>query len=528
MKKNIPFMLSIIVFIAFVFSSSIVSAETALDKGIKEFNEENYEEAVKYFENARKADPKSTMAAFYLGLTYKILEDPASAIPHLRDAVTMEPKIKEALVELIDVLIQTDKFEEAKKWIEVAEKEQIYPARVQFLKGTNLMKENKNNEAIVAFEKAKELDKTLAQAADFQIANAYMRLGNLKESRKRFQALITIDPKSDLAGYARDYENAITEKLDAERPFRLTVGLGYKYDSNVNARPTTGTIFDNPNFSSFVSGQEDYFINATLRAVYIAPFSFKKPYNLAVQYYLYLDRYMRRDDYNLAQHSLSIAPGYSFSRVALSLPFIFGYINLQREKGDDFLNKLDWWEDTKYQKSAGVNPTMRYMVNDKNILELSYGFMINKYYTTTDNTAPRDPNEDRDGRSNSGSIGWMYLFKDGNGLLALRYTYSVNETDGRNWTYNENRFNLSFIYPLTKNFKFQFTSDAAFAKYRYDNTTFNIKRRNDTFINSVSLTYSLTKNMDIIGQYTYTRDNCNISTYDYKRSVAGINIEYRL
>jgi len=34
--------------------------------------------------------------------------------------------------------------------------------------------------------------------------------------------------------------------------------------------------------------------------------------------------------------------------------------------------------------------------------------------------------------------------------------------------------------------------------------------------------------MDVTGQYSFIRDNCNISTYDYKRSVAGINIEYRL
>ncbi len=288
MKKTYPLsVFSGIIFFLFFFLPFIALAETALEKGIKEFQEENYEEALIFFQDARKTDPKSTTAAFYLGLTYKILEDPASAIPHLRDAVSYTPRIKEALVELIDVLIQTDRFEEAKKWIEVAEKEQISPARVQFLKGIGLLKENKNDEAIVAFEKAKELDKTLTQAADFQIANAYMRLGMLKESKKRFQSLITIDPKSDLAGYARDYEKAITDKLEAERPFRLSLSLGYKYDSNVNARPSTGTVFDNPNYSSLVSGQEDYSLNASIRATYIAPFSFKTPYNLAIQYSIY-------------------------------------------------------------------------------------------------------------------------------------------------------------------------------------------------------------------------------------------------
>lgn len=515
-----------IVFILF-FPPFLVLAENPLEKGIKEFNEENYEEALQYLQDARKIEPTSSSAAFYLGITYKILEDYRSAVPHLRDAVTFTPRIKEALVELIDALYQTDEINEAKSWIDVGEKESISPARIQFLKGLVLLKENKNNEAILAFEKAKALDKTMAQAADFQIANAFIKLGRLKESKSRFQSLIAIDPKSDLAGFAKDYEKAITERLEAERPFRLTLGLGYKYDSNVNARPTTGTIFDNPNLDTYVSGQEDLSLYASLKALYIAPFSFKKPYNLSLQYSLYLDRYMRRDDYNIGQQSLSITPGYNFTRLAFTLPFLFGYINLQREKGNDFLNKLAWWQDTKYMQNAGINPTIRYMWNDKNIFEISYGFMMNRYYNTTDNTTPRDPNEDRDGESNSASIGWTYLFKEGNGLVAIRYTYTIMGTDGRNWSYTENRFGLSVLYPLSKNLKLQLSSEAGFTKYKYDHTTFNIKRRNDIFTNSMGLTYSLFKNMDITGQYSYTRDNCNISTYDYDRSTAGISIEYR-
>jgi tetratricopeptide (TPR) repeat protein len=507
--------------------AGLTYSESPFEKGLKDFKDENYEEALENLAEARKLEPTSTTAAFYLGLTYKVMENYREAVPHLRDAVTFTPPVKEALVELIDSLYQIDNIEEANKWIEVGEKEGIAPARIQFLKGLFLLKENKNTDAITAFEKAKELDNTVAQAADFQIASAYMKIGKLKDSQKRFKSLITIDPTSDLATYARDYDRAVTDKIEAERPFRFTVGFGYKYDSNVNARPASGTVFDNPNNASMVSGQEDTALNAYIRALYIAPFSFKTPYNLSVQYSLSADRYMRRDDYNLAQQSLSITPGYSFSKVAFTLPLIFGYINLQREKGDDFLNKLAWWQDTRYLLTTGFTPTARYLINDKNILELTYGYMRNKYYNTTDSTAVRDPNEDRDGESNSGSLGWTYLFKEGTGLFTLKYTYTAMGTDGHNWSYDEDRFSLSFLYPLKKNLKFQYSSDAAFTKYKHDNTIFNMRRRDDTFVNSFGLIYSFSKNMDIIAQFAYTRDNCNISTYDYDRSVASIGIEYR-
>jgi len=524
MNKKI---ITLLLFLFFLCILDVAYSQTYLDAGLKDFKDENYEEALNNLIEARRVDPTSTVAAFYLGLTYKILENYKEAVPHLHDAVTFSPPVKEAIVELIDCLYQTDNTEEAKKWIEVAEKEGISPSRIQFLKGLFLVKENKNAEAIAAFEKAKEFDKTVAQAADFQIANAYMKIGKLKDSQKRFKSLITLDPTSDLATYARDYERAVTDKIEAERPFRFSASLGYKYDSNVNASPTSGTVFDNPNNAYLVSGSEDTALSATFRALYIAPFSFRTPYNLSIQYSMLADRYFRRDDYNLAQQSLTVTPGYSFNRFVFTAPFIFGYTNLQRQIGSDFLNKLDWWSETRYLLSSGITPTVRFMVNEKNLLEFSYGYMRNKYYNTTESTTALDPNEDRDGESNSGSLGWTYLFKEGTGLFTLKYTYTQMGTDGRNWSYNEDRFSLSFLYPIRKNFKVQYSSDASFTKYKYENTMFNIKRRDDTFVNTIALIYTIFKDTDLIGQYTYTRDNANISTYDYDRSVASIGIEYR-
>ncbi len=525
MFRRFTILLSLIFLLCFI---GVSFAQTPLEKGLKEFKDENYEEALDNLIEARKLDPTSTIAAYYLGLTYKVMENYNEAIPHLRDAVTFNPPIKEAIVELIDSLFQAGNIEETGKWIDVAEKEGIVPARIQFLKGLFLLKENKNAEAITAFEKAKEFDKSVSQAADFQIASAYLKLGKLKDSQKRFKTLITLDPTSDLATYARDYERAVTDKIEAERPFRFNIGLGYKYDSNVNASPTSGTVFDNPNNAYLVSGQEDTAMTANFRALYIAPFSFRTPYNLSVQYSMLADRYFRRDDYNLAQQSLSVTPGYNFNRVSFTVPFIFGYINLQRQIGSDFLNKLDWWAETRYLLTSGIMPTARFMLNEKNILELSYGYMRNKYYNTTESTTAIDPNEDRDGESNSGSLGWTYFFREGKGLFTLKYTYTQMGTDGRNWSYNEDKFGLSLLFPTEiKNLKFQFSSDASFTKYKYDNTIFRIKRRDDTYVNSLALIYTLFKDTDIVGQFTYTKDNCNISTYDYDRSVASLGIEYR-
>lgn len=502
-------------------------AQTPLEKGLRYLKERNYEEALKEFKEARKLDPSSSSAAYLLGITYKAIKDLREAIPNLRDAVTLTPLIKEALPELIDALYVTDNLKEAKKWIKVGEKDKVFPGKIQFFKGLVLLKENKANDAIAAFENAKQLDASMGQAADFQIALVHAKLGNLKESRQRFKDLISLDPTSNLATYAKDYERTITDRLDAERPFRFSIGLAYKYDSNVNAQPISGTIFDNQNLSYAVSGKEDTAMNMTLNAMYIAPFSFRTPYSLSLQYGMYADRYFRRDDYNIAQQSFSVTPGYSAGRFSFTLPLIGRYVNLQREVGTDFLNTCNWWSDTRYLLSGGASPTLRYMVNDRNIIEFAYGFMQNKYYSTTENDQPQDPDEDRDGYSNSGSIGWTFFFKGGAALVALRYTYTDMNTDGWNWPYYENKFGLSLVYPLLEKLKLQYSSEASFVNYKHENTVFNMKRRDEVYTNAVTFIYQVTKNFDVNAQYSYIRDHCNISTYDYDRHVASVGVEYR-
>ena len=76
------------------FTPPSFSQETNLLKdGIEQYKGENYEEAAEILIKARKQDPKSSPAAFFLGLTYKQMMDYPKALKNFRDAVTLTPKI---------------------------------------------------------------------------------------------------------------------------------------------------------------------------------------------------------------------------------------------------------------------------------------------------------------------------------------------------------------------------------------------------------------------------------------------------
>lgn len=529
MKKRF---LAVVLAFGFVFLAGVCYCETPFEKGKAEFKDENYEEALASFLEARKLEPSSSTVAYYLGLTYKILESNKEAVTYLREAVTLTPRVREALVELVDALYQTNEIGEAKKWIEVGEKENIEPARLQFLKGLVLVKEEKYEEAIKAFEKAKSLDAKLGQPSEFQIANAYVKLGKLGDARTRFNAVNRLDPNTDIATYARDYEKIVAEKMEREKPWRFTFGLAYKYDTNVVAKGS-GPIADE------ISGERDSAMNFSARIGYTAPFSFTTPFNLSLQYSLYAERYFKKSytradgttgnlsEYNNMTNTFSATPGYNFDRFSVSLPVAYGYSSLQGDKSNDFLNQLSWYNETRYMQYLNASPTLRILISQNQIGEVSVGYMKKKYFRTELHPAPIDPAEDRDSQIWSGSISWTYFFNQGKGLFGLRYTRAHEDADGDNWSNRENRFGFTFLCPVVGKLKAQVTAEAAFAEYVHTHKVFDIARRNETYTGTLGLIYEIFKNTDLLAQYTYIKDRSNIALYDYKREVWMLGLEYR-
>ena len=509
---------------------SIARGQTLFDLGLKEFNQENYEEALPYFLEARSAE-KSARIAYYVGLTYKIMEKYKEAVPYFEEAATLSPRVDEAIAELIDVLYHTNEIKEAEKWIAVSGKEGISSARLELLKGLVLAKTGKPDEAIAAFEKAKKLDPGLTQQAELQIAGILARQGKFKDAQARLRTTITLDPASDLALYARDYEKIVADRMERERPWRFSVGMGYKYDTNV---VTKG---DGPMVES-ISGQEDSAINFGARIGYTAPFSFRTPFSFSAYYSLYADRYFgkmytRSDgtrgnltEYNNMTNTLSLVPGYSFGRFAVSLPLTYSYVSLQGVKGNSFFNELNWFNQTRYLRTTAVAPTLRFITTPSSFGEVFFSYMRKRYFDTELHPEP-PPEEERSGERMTGGLGWTYTFKENKGFLTLRYSYAQDNTIGRNWVNGENRFGVDFLYPIIGTLRAQVSAEAIYVKYTYDNTYFERKRRDDIYNVSFALLYGFIKNTDLIVQYNHYRNQSNIALYDYTREVYGLGVEYR-
>lgn len=470
-----------------------------LEQGITNYKQENYDEALSILQKARELEPNSSLAAYYLGITYKQLQNYKDAKSHLKDAVTLTPKIKEAVLELTEVLYQLNELDEAKKYIEIAEKENIKPAQTAFLKGLILLKDGSNLEAVEAFKKAKTLDKTLQQAADYQIGLAYLKEKKFDEAKEVFREVIVLDPNTDLASFADRYVDALEKKKEAEKPFRFTVGLAVQYDDNVLLKPSDATV------AADITNEDDFREVITFRGEHRKKFTEK--FGLSSQYSLYYAHQNKIGLYDVLSNSITETPTFYFDRGTVGLPLSYNYTEVGEKE---------------YLGTFTANPLVNLIVGKTQMGQLSF-----KYQNKDFLRAPLNDDEDRDSDEFGGGLGWFFFFAENKGFFNVRYEINRDETEGNNWRYVGNRVNATILYPFFKKFKISVFGDAFIQDFSKTHTVYNVEREDKVYTASTMLAYNFWKDSELQFRYTYVKDDSNIIVYDYDRNVYSIGVEHK-
>jgi tetratricopeptide (TPR) repeat protein len=526
-KQSIPLIFLLLVFFP-VVPHAWSQQPVTLEEGIGQYQQENYEEAIEIFSKVRVQEPSSSQAAFFLGMSYKQVLDYQKSAVHLRDAVTLTPPVKEALVDLIDTLYQIDRLDEAKRWIGTAESVDAAPPRVAFLKGLIFAKENNNREAITAFEKSKQLEPTLSQAADFQIGVIHIKERKLDMAKVRFQSIILQDPLSDLAGFARQYQAMVEERIYQERPLRLTVGVLGGYDTNIISKPLESSS------PAGITDEKGEYLSSTVRLDYVpgleGPWLFNAQYSASSTVY---SKFTHSHD-SLA-NSFSVSPGYNFGRVALNLNA--SYTNALLRTDSDLVPDPDSSPGYKrYLDYISVGPAIRYFINQNNILEVFAGYEKKDYYH-------QKSVDERNTVGMRGYLSWIWLFKE-DAFFNLRYDFAnehafANElADVRKWDNDGHRVTLNLSLPILseemgKRFgpiTLQLTGSVYFQNYSYEINYGPLieTRRDKVYTGSAGLTWRFWKYASMIAQYTRTESDSNVPMlYKYNRDQYSAGFEFR-
>jgi len=498
LKKAILSLLIVSLLCLPVFAQSN-SLSSTMQRGIGQFKHENYEEALVTFQQACKEDPKSTVAAYYLGLTYKKTQNYKDSLQPLRDAVTNEPKIAGALMELIDSLYQMGELKEAKKWIAEAEIERIRPAQTAFIKGLVLIKGDQDDEAIAAFTKAKELEPELSQQSDYQIGIAYMKKKSFVDAKKIFKDTVVYNPSSAMGGLARQYLDALDRRDQVTKPFKFNFVAGWQYDDNVTLKPDDSAI------TTSVSGKSDsrevYAFNTEYNHTFNDTFSIR---GLWQSYY---SDQNKLNFYDMFSNNFIIQPNVNLKNSFLSFPFSYNYVYVDSRS---YLST--WSSSTVYNRMFGK----------ENMAQGSFTYQKKDY-----RWSPSTDDEDRNGNNFVGSFGWFLFYAKNLGYLNVRYTYNKEVTSGNNWDYYGNRGTITALIPMFTKFNLTLSADAFSQKFLNTNTGYLTKRKDAVYTFAAILSYKILKDSEFQLQYTRVKDNCNINVYEYERNIYGAGFNFR-
>jgi tetratricopeptide (TPR) repeat protein len=490
---------------AFIFGGTAAWAEAShLDEGIAQYRAENFEEAQALFEKARAEQPDSSVAAFYLGMARKQGGDLTGAIKNLTDSVTLKPPVLDAYLELADVCHVQGDDAQALKWVQRSEEAGVKPARSEFLKGLILSAQGKSAGALKAFRQAKHLDPSLTQTADFQIAIVMAASRQLPSARDALKAVIAADPNSEIASYAKEYEQSFTRIIENYRTWHLTVGLNYLYDDNAISNPSNAAAkaaIGNP------TGQRDHAFLGNFRVDYTPMIS--GDFLFSAQYLLQNTQYGNTDTANenpsTIVNSLTLIPGYAFGSSAFSMPINYTHVLLKEEK---------------YQQLISTRPTWSDQINEHNIVQAALT------YTRREMLTPAlSPDENRDGDIYGVSLGHIFTYGKEGGMAALRYEFNFDKAEGVNWENRGHKLSLNGVIPVCKNVKVNLSGEVTFQDYFNTHTTFLVKRNDTTWFGSTGISWNLTDNVMLSAQYAHTTVDSNLELFAYSRNTFSTGIE---
>jgi tetratricopeptide (TPR) repeat protein len=536
------------------FASDSQLFELNFSKGLLKFNQGLYPEAERYLSAALKEKPSDPEAGYYLGQTFLRSNRPAEGERIFRTLLASEPgsgraqlglgiaqyqqeAYREALAALAsaqqvlpdDPLVH---FYQALAHIKLGQYEQAQPRLFKAISLSPDLAPDAHYQSGLAyyrqglFDEAKqeflaviqaELQSKLASDTHYQSGLAYYRQGLFDEAKQEFEAVIQPEPQSELVRSAREFLQQLTNPRPSATAkwWDLNVSVTQQYDSNVVLLP--GGI-QPPGGSTGISKKEDY-RTAFYGRGEIRPFD-NGTWSVGTGYSIYQSFHRTLSAFDVQDHTPSVYVQQRTGPLTSRLAYAFDYINVGR---------------SPYLSAHAIQPTFTVTESDRLYTQ------IQLRYQNKDFQHGRFLfNSTRDGKNWLAGVTQYVLFADKQAHVRLGYTFDKDVTGGgspavatpgdttnADWAYEGHRITTGIGLPPV----WKIRTDLAFDYYRQDylnpnsfSTSGTTIRRDNIYLLNATVSRELGAGLSIIGQYSYTRDQVNISAFDYNRYVVSLTL----
>ena len=499
--------------------------DLSLAKGLIRFSSGQYSDAERLFQAALDANPGDSRASFYLGQTLIRLKRPEAAQDIFQKLLRKNPDDGRAWLGLGMAQYNRGQYAEALVSLDTAEKHLPSDPLIFYYQGLTYHQKGAFDLSPGRFLRARTLSKDLAAPSHYYSGIAYYQRGLLDEAREEFnEAVKAGEPDSELVKSARLFlEQAGGGEAAGPKRWDLSMTVMSQFDSNVVLLPL-GT--SPPGGTSGISQKEDYRTAMFARAEY-RPLQ-TETWLGGASYGFYQSFHHTLSGFDVENHTPSVFLQRQLGAFQARMQYSFDYIKVGR---------------SPFLVSHSIQP----------MFTLSEGYhaftQVQFRYQNKDFRDGRFAgNSFRDGKNWLAGVTQYVLFADNTGNFRLGYAFDADRTGGgspsiavigdqtnADWAYSGHRFSAGVGLPAVLTYKVdldfnyyrqQYLNPNSFAEgFVGDVTTF--KRKDHIYTFSATLGRDFTEWLSASLQYAYTRDQSNVSSFDYNRNVYSLMITGR-
>ncbi|OQX66159.1 MAG: hypothetical protein B5M55_00960 [Desulfococcus sp. 4484_242] len=289
--------------------------------GMEAMDMQDFQSAEKSFKKALSIEPQNKEFQYLLAVAYARLKKEKEALGIFKSLIEKDPKdYFKAYFDIVGIYNSQGRYEKALKTLKLTEQADPGNARVYMEMGYAYKNLKAYDEAILCFNKAREIDPKETQLAYYMIGAVDLEREEFERADLMFRKSIDVSPDTPLAKVARETIPHVSDAAWARKPWYLTTALNWGYDDNVPRNPleeiTGGPV-------SGGAGKSDQFETFYLVGGY--KFLNRKDMEIGAGYSLFSMGYRDWTENNITMHSPHAYFQGNFDPIYFRFQYDFSY-----------------------------------------------------------------------------------------------------------------------------------------------------------------------------------------------------------
>ncbi|MDF1553779.1 MAG: surface lipoprotein assembly modifier [Deferrisomatales bacterium] len=441
---------------------------------------------------AVQLEPDNPYIHHYLGKTYLTRGWLPKAEVHLSRAWEIDPEIPELRSDLAALHFQQSNYTRAAAlYGEVAEQD---PSDVlaNYNAGISLFREDRFEAAAGRLLEAADRSPSVRGNAYYYVGLCYQELGEIDQAAEKFAYVRDHAESSSLRKSAENALWALKARARAERRFRFYGRLGAGYDDNVRLSPGD---------EDLAAKEGDAYLQAYLSGRYDLVRGDVTTFGVG---------------YN---HSQTVYEDLTEFNLIGATPNLYAQVRHRAlTYGFRYLPSFYWLDGDTYLQRHQLRPELQWKLGKRVVSLLAYAYERDDYQS----------DDGRDGDAHLGSLDLVYGFGGRTTFLRLGGTYKSRSADSPDQEYQQWTARGGLGFELLAGV--QATVKARYYWKDYDNVDSDFETRREDRNLQAGLTLERALFTDWLGwlvEYSYTRSDSNIDSFDYDRNQVSLSLTAR-